>query len=226
MNRKTRKHEFKIAVVLFLLLIALGEPALAGNAVTITGEILPADPLIADFSATPVSGSAPLAVQFSDESAGAVTAWAWDFQNDGIVDSAEQNPGFIYDAAGTYTVKLTVNGPGGSDTCEKQGFITVTKKAKKPIARFAQDRHVGSAPLTVAFTDRSLNSPTEYFWSFGDGTTSSEKDPVHTFSRAGIYHITLRVSNDAGSDIARGVTVALYRWRGKEINLPSLFMHA
>lgn len=56
---------------------------------------------VADFTADPTSGIAPLAVQFSDLSSGdGITAWAWDFNNDGNTDSTEQNPAYTYSAAG------------------------------------------------------------------------------------------------------------------------------
>jgi parallel beta-helix repeat protein len=80
-------------------------------------------PPAADFSATPRFGVAPLTVQFTDTSIGTVTSWAWDFDNDGITDSAFQNPSYIYNDPDSYTVKLTVTGPGGSHTETKTDYI-------------------------------------------------------------------------------------------------------
>jgi PKD repeat protein len=80
----------------------------------------------ADFSGTPTSGTAPLTVQFTDHSTGGPTAWQWDFQNDGTVDSTDQNPTFVYTSTGTYSVKLTVSNTSGSDTQTRTGYITVT----------------------------------------------------------------------------------------------------
>ncbi|MBN1193796.1 MAG: PKD domain-containing protein [Methanomicrobiaceae archaeon] len=199
-------------ITLIVALALLVAPVLAGNSVTITGDVVPAAPPVADFTANPTAGTVPLMVKFSDESTGTITAWAWDFQNDGHVDSTEQHPSFFYTRSGAYTVKLTVTGPGGSDSCVKSEYITVAEKIKRPVARFRQDRHVGKTPLTVTFTDRSLNDPINYNWWFGDGSTSTEKDPMHTYTRAGIYRITLRVSNNAGSDFARSVVVVMNRW--------------
>ena len=81
----------------------------------------------ANFSATPINGSAPLTVQFNDQSTGPPTSWAWDFNNDGNVDSTEQNPIYTYNNAGTYTVKLTVTNAAGSDDEIKTDYITVLK---------------------------------------------------------------------------------------------------
>jgi PKD repeat protein len=80
----------------------------------------------AAFSATPTSGAAPLSVQFTDTSSGGPTAWQWDFQNDGTVDSTQQNPSFVYANPGTYSVKLTASNSSGDDTVTKSGYITVT----------------------------------------------------------------------------------------------------
>jgi len=84
-------------------------------------------PPVAGFTATPSSGQAPQTVTFTAYSTGpgTITSWAWDFENDGTVDSTEQDPSHIYTAGGTYTVNLTVTGPAGSDTVVKTDYITV-----------------------------------------------------------------------------------------------------
>jgi PKD repeat protein len=78
----------------------------------------------ASFSAAPTSGAAPLAVQFTDTSTGGPTSWAWSF-GDGA-SSAAQNPSHSYNAAGTYSVTLTVSNSVGSDTVVKTGLISVS----------------------------------------------------------------------------------------------------
>ena len=80
-------------------------------------------PPVADFAGTPTSGTAPLAVSFTDASTGA-TSWSWTF-GDGATSTA-QNPSHTYSAAGTYTVSLTVTNAFGSDTMTKNGYINVT----------------------------------------------------------------------------------------------------
>ena len=82
-------------------------------------------PPAADFEGAPTYGTAPLTVTFTDKSTGTITQWEWDFDNDGTVDSSDQNPTYIYNDAGWYTVKLTVSGPAGSDTCVKEKCIQV-----------------------------------------------------------------------------------------------------
>ena len=75
----------------------------------------------ADFDADPATGAAPLAVQFTDRSGGDIDTWSWNF-GDGDT-SGDQNPSHTYQDSGSYTVALTVTGPGGSDS--KSMTITV-----------------------------------------------------------------------------------------------------
>lgn len=88
-------------------------------------EVTTAAPgLNADFSANPTSGLPPLTVSFSDESTGGAVRWEWDFDNNGVVDSTVQNPSYIYNQAGLYSVKLTVfDSTNNSDTEVKSGYI-------------------------------------------------------------------------------------------------------
>ncbi|MBA7693785.1 hypothetical protein ES703_102374 [subsurface metagenome] len=78
---------------------------------------------LADFSAVPTTGLAPLTVQFTDLSACSITSWLWQF-GDGESSTA-QNPIHIYRYPGTYTVSLTISGPGGTDREVKVDYIEV-----------------------------------------------------------------------------------------------------
>jgi PKD repeat protein len=68
-----------------------------------------------------------------------------------------------------------------------------------PKADFSASVTTGTLPLTVQFTDKSSNSPTSWIWTFGDGSTSNEQNPSHTYLKAGIYSVKLKVSNSDGS---------------------------
>ncbi|WP_062397585.1 PKD domain-containing protein [Methanogenium cariaci] len=84
-------------------------------------------PFAAQFEAdVTTGGAAPLTVQFTDLSTGEdITAWAWDFDNDGTTDSIEENPVYTYDTAGVYSVSLTVTNVSGTSTETKADYITV-----------------------------------------------------------------------------------------------------
>jgi PKD repeat protein len=79
----------------------------------------------ADFTADKISGEPPLTVQFSDTSAidEPITSWAWDFDNDGTIDSTEQHPTYTYNEKGLYSVNLTVG--ANEHTITKNDFILV-----------------------------------------------------------------------------------------------------
>lgn len=69
-----------------------------------------------------------------------------------------------------------------------------------PTANFSGTPLSGVAPLNVQFTDTSTGTPTSWSWNFGDGTTSTARNPLHTFGDAGTYTVSLTVTNSKGSD--------------------------
>ena len=159
----------------------------------------PAATLEAAFSASPTSGPAPLLVDFTDESTGSPTSWQWDFDNNGTVDSYDQNPSHTYSSAGTYTVKLTVSDGVDSDDEIKTDYIEVSSAIE---ADFSASGRIGAAPREVTFTDLSTGSPTSWEWDFdNNGTVDSyDRNPVHTYYVAGTYTVKLTASNTGGSD--------------------------
>ncbi|GAB7016643.1 NosD domain-containing protein [Methanogenium cariaci] len=98
--------------------------ALAKPTAAYTGE-LPALP-VAEFTADVTTGTAPLTVRFTDTSSGEIDSYAWDFDNDGTIDSTANSPVHCYETAGTYTVSLTVTNRGGPSTAEKADYISVS----------------------------------------------------------------------------------------------------
>ena len=157
----------------------------------------------AGFSAVPGAGQAPLTVAFTDLSTGSPTSWAWDFQNDGIVDSTATNPQFTYTTPGVYTVKLTASNGQGADDEVKTNLITVSAPTQPPpTAGFSVAPGAGQAPLTVAFTDLSTGSPTSWAWDFqNDGIVdSTATNPQFTYTTPGVYTVKLTASNGQGAD--------------------------
>ncbi|GAB6285760.1 MAG: hypothetical protein STSR0009_19610 [Methanoregula sp.] len=156
----------------------------------------------AGFTVSSFSGESPLAVTFTSWIAGpgTVTSYAWDFNNDGTIDSTDKNPAYTYTNNGTYTVNLTVTGPGGSDNVVKTGYITVGSGAVAPVAAFTTDASSGQVPFTVHFTDTSTGSATGWNWNFGDGSSSNVQNPAHTYLAAGTYSVSLTVTAGGGSN--------------------------
>ena len=162
--------------------------------ITVTSGTVPP---VASFTGKPTCGKAPLTVRFNDISAGNPTAWSWDF-GDGT-NTAEQNPVHVYMTAGRYTVSLTATNAGGSNTSTRKDYITVSGSVKPPAANFYGMPTSGRAPLAVRFTDTSTGSPTTWYWAFGDGTNASVQHPVHTYTAAGKYTVSLTASNAGGN---------------------------
>lgn len=92
------------------------------------------DKAVADFTATPTTGYAPLSVQFNDTSKGSPTNWSWDFGDNAT--STEQNATHTYTAAGLYSVNLTASNSLGSTHLQKTDYITVLDRPGLPEANF------------------------------------------------------------------------------------------
>ncbi|MDP8222485.1 MAG: PKD domain-containing protein [Candidatus Lernaella stagnicola] len=155
--------------------------------------------LIAAFSASATSGVIPLLVNFADQSSGTPTSWDWDF-GDGDT-STDQNPQHTYDEEGYYTVSLTVVGAAGTDTIVRTNYINAYIGAPDP--DFEGTPRQGEAPLAVQFTDLSTGSIADYLWDFGDGATSTDQDPLHTYDDAGRYTVKLTTTGPGGEEFER-----------------------
>ena len=154
---------------------------------------------IANFSSNVTSGTVPLNVAFTDTSTNTPTAWNWSF-GDGTANSTVKNPTHKYSNAGTYTVTLTATNSAGSSTIKKSSYITASSTTPPAlVANFSSNVTSGTAPLNVAFADKSTGTPTAWNWSLGDGTYSTVKNPAHLYSKAGNYTVKLTVKNAAGS---------------------------
>lgn len=150
---------------------------------------------VADFSANPTSGAAPLAVQFLNQSTGA-TSLSWNF-GDGAT-STETNPVHVYQGGGTFTVSLTASNASGQNTRTRTEYIVVTAPPSAPVAEFIAEPTTGTAPFIVHFTDQSSGSPSSWLWDFGDGGTSTQRNPLHTYTVAGSFTVRLVTSNAGG----------------------------
>ena len=152
--------------------------------------------LNADFSAASVQGCSPFTVQFSDNSTGSPTQWFWDFGNG--TTSFLQNPSVTYTTAGNFTVRLIVRNSAEEDFEQKTNYITVFLTPQAGFFVSAADS--GCAPLQTTFADTSelFNASVKSrLWNFGDGTTSNQQNPAHTFA-AGKYDVSLTVETTQG----------------------------
>ena len=101
----------------------------------------------------------------------------------------------VIDAAARTTITGTGLAGNSSNSTSSNTSVVI------PVAQFTSTAVIGFAPLTVQFTDSSLNMPTSWTWDFGDGNSSSLQNPVYTYYSGGQYTVLLTAVNDAGSDI-------------------------
>ncbi len=90
---------------------------------------------------------------------------------------------------------------GGSGETTDIYMFTLGVNATCPIAGFTANRTLGEPPLTVRFNDTSTGQPDTWNWDFGDGNTSRVQDPVHTYTSAGSYNVTLSISTPYCRDV-------------------------
>ena len=162
-------------------------------------------PPVAAFSVSSTTGDAPLTVTFSEDSTqgtGTINQWAWDF-GDGNT-STEQSPSHIYTEPGEYTVSLTVSDEYSSHTVTATEPVVVMEVP--PEAAMEVSATSGDMPFTVTFTDTSSAGSgeiTQWLWDFGDGTTSDEANPSHTYTEPGNYTVSLTVTADSTDTVTR-----------------------
>jgi PKD repeat protein len=152
----------------------------------------------AAFTANVAAGVAPLSVTFTDASTESPTSWAWDFQNDGVVDSTAQSPTFSYTAPGVYTVRLVATNEAGSGEVVQTSAINVFTPVT---ANFTRTPASGTTPLLVSFTNTSVGA-TSFAWDFqNDGVVdSTAENPTFTYSVAGTFAVRLTATGPGGTN--------------------------
>jgi PKD repeat protein len=197
-------HQF-VAVGTYNVILTVTGP---GGTSSVTRKITVEDPVIpppkAAFKTDKNSGDAPLTIQFINQSTGQITNYTWDFGDNET--SVDMNPAHTYANPGTYTVTLTTIGPGGQT--KAQAAITVTKKPDAPVAAFTPSATSGTAPFQVTFTNQSTGQIDTYTWDFGDGQTSADQSPSHTYAQPGTYTVTLIVTGPGGTSNAKATLSA------------------
>jgi large repetitive protein len=142
----------------------------------------------------------------SSDADGSITSWHWTF-GDGS-SSDEQNPSHTYASANTYTVTLTVTDNDGANDSESQQ-VTVNAPNQAPTAAFAPSCSDLSCSFSSDPSADSDGSITAWHWNFGDGQTSDERNPSHTYASANTYTVTLTVTDNRGASDAATSQVAV-----------------
>ncbi len=146
----------------------------------------------ANFGSNHQEGCPSFSVQYNDLSSGDIVRRRWHFPGGAPELSDADNPLVTYNGAGTYPVSLRVENFWGADSLILENYITVLPL---PTADF--EHTVGGTEVT--FKPDIVNPEWQYFWHFGDGQTSTDTMPTHTYDSGGNYMVELTVTNACGS---------------------------
>ncbi len=153
-----------------------------------------------DFSANQTASCFPHRVQFTDLSTAGTgntnVSWLWDF-NTGET-SALKNPSITFNNTGLYSILLKVrNDKGCEKTFTKTNYINITPRIQSAFSN--NEPAVCRPPVSISFTNNTNGPGTlSYLWNFGDGNTSTAKDPTHFYSMPGKFTVTLITRSTSG----------------------------
>ena len=162
-------------------------------------------------SASLTSGTAPLTVVFSGQNStspnGGPYRYSWNFADAGATSDSVQ-PTHTFSSPGLYTVALRV-----TDAAGEEGIASVDVRVRGvgASAVITSDVSSGPAPLLVRFDGQASSAPDDiirdFFWDFGDGTTSRIPAPTHQYNRSGTFTVTLRVVTGGGVEDTATATI-------------------
>lgn len=145
---------------------------------------------IADFSASGLSGCAPLWIVFTNHSKNA-SLIEWDFGNG--IKSDHQNPKYLFPEPGKYKVKLRAKNEFGTN--EKITEVTVYDSPQAICDINMTKSSLKNKAVTFLNTSKNASS---FFWDFGDGNSTTEKTPTHVYEDFKVYNVTLIAKNNLG----------------------------
>ena len=163
------------------------------------------------------TGCRPLTVQFTDSST-YVDSYFWEFGDGGT--STISNPLYTYYVAGTYSVTLTVTGPGGTSSITHIDSVDVFEKANAFFQLAPTSVYVPGEPVLFYNLSSFADS---YYWEFGDGGTSTDEHPEYFYSTAGTYDVTLIANNANNCPDTIVVPKAVFAEAGGEVTFPNAF---
>lgn len=163
---------------------------------TIPIKVLPPG-LSAKVETDRVEGNVPLTVQFnaggSSYPNGKITSYQWDFGDGTKPKLGSSVISHKYTSVGAFTAKVTVI---GADNSKDETTVLITVREIPLTACFDSVFKEGPAPLTTSFDPGcSTGTAANFFWNFGDGSTSTAVKPEHTFEKAGEYNVTLELTD-------------------------------
>ncbi|WKN40544.1 PKD domain-containing protein [Tunicatimonas pelagia] len=188
---------------------------------TLVKEII-IEPLVpeVDFSYEPPKGCRPLTVQFRNLSRYAeADSYRWSF-GEGEGRSTEANPVYTYYEPGFYTVTLEASNSAGVTVVERKEFSVEVYETPRAFFNLRPDKAFLGEP--IYFINLSLGAE-NYYWDFGDGVTSTETNPNHTYETTGSYDITLVAESNQGCLDTIVVESAVLIEEGGTVQVPNAF---
>jgi PKD repeat protein len=143
------------------------------------------------------TGTTPLTVQFSSSWATEPGSFLWNFGDGSTTNTSE--PEHTYLEPGVYSIRLIREYNGGTQEIISNDLINVTDISSVPVASFSATPLSGPVPLNVTFKSNSSGIISEWMWDFGDSRKDFGEVVSHTYTRAGTYSVSLRVSGPGGS---------------------------
>jgi PKD repeat protein len=159
------------------------------------------------------TGDDPLSVQFFNVSQGNPTSFEWQF-GDGTT-SSEENPVHVYSQEGLYSVNFTISGNECSSSMTMDIFVGTMPGDSTDYdcqAMFVP-LPVDTNSMAIQFLDESIsfdgNTPESWKWDFGDGSTSTEQNPLHVYANTGVYTVCLSIAT-TDSSCSSSVCIDIY----------------
>jgi PKD repeat protein len=165
----------------------------------------------ASFTHFPTEPSPRDSVSFVDNSTdpnGTIVYWFWNFGDSEQPWSIEQTPTHQFTQEGEYNVGLTIV---DNDGCTNTTHQTVIVQNLPPTAYYTYSPSIITAGQEVSFSDDSSHPQghtlTSWSWHFGDGSTSTERNPTHKYENPGSYTVTLTVRDDEEMEGTHSTTI-------------------
>lgn len=160
--------------------------------------------VVSNFAAgidAPANGCVGVPIQVQDNSTVGANSWIW--SSGGGQTVTQQNPTFVYNTPGTYTITLTSQNTTSGCQSSTTKQITIHPN---PIISFTASQLIGCNPSSITFIN---NSPpgTSFEWDFGDGTTATgQNPPPHVYNTNGTYDVTLTMISVNGCESTKTIT--------------------
>lgn len=162
-------------------------------------------------SATPLTGTAPLTVNFTGsatDGAARIPSYRWDFGDGDFSNQAAASE--VYRRSGSFTAVLTVTDNLGAISSKNVTIVVTAPADHPPRVSISASPATGPSPLAVTFTSAASDPDgqvTGYLWDFGDGQTSTAGSPSHTYTGQGNFAARLTATDNSGATASPSISI-------------------